>query len=62
MNQAVAAYKSAFSVDEIIDVSERLIKSLRNVDKELGHVFPPSYNIANIYFYSYKEIILKKIH
>ena len=61
MDQAVTAYKSAFSVDEIIDVSERLIKSLRNVERELGHVFPPSYNIAKIYFYAYKEIILKKI-
>jgi hypothetical protein len=59
--QAIEAYKKAFSVDDIIDVSERLIKSLSNVSKELGHVFPPSYNIADIYFHAYKSIILEKV-
>lgn len=56
------AYKTAYNVDEIIDVSERLIKSLNNVSKNLSHVFPPNYNIANIYFYAYKDVILKKIN
>jgi hypothetical protein len=60
--QALEAYKTAYSVDEIIDVSERLIKSLKHVSRDLGQVFPPSYNIANIYFYAYKDVILMKIN
>jgi len=59
--QAVSEYKKAFSFDEIIDVSERLIKSLNNVSKKLGHAFPPNYNIAEIYFHGYKDVILQKV-
>ncbi|CAI2384831.1 unnamed protein product [Moneuplotes crassus] len=60
--QAKDAYEKAFTVESIIDISERLIKSLNNVEKDLGHVFPPSYNISHIYFYAYKEVILEKIN
>lgn len=61
-NQALEAYKTAYTVESIVDISERLIKSLNNVSKDLGKVFPPSYNIAHIYFHAYKEIILDKIN
>jgi hypothetical protein len=61
-NQAIEAYKTAYVVDDIIDISERLIKSLNNVSKDIGDVFPPSYNIAKIYFYAYKDVILQKIN
>lgn len=61
-NQATEAYKTAYTVDDIIDISERLIHSLLNVSKDLGHVFPQSYNIAKIYFYAYKGVVLQKVN
>lgn len=60
--QALDAYQSAFNVDAIIDISERLINSLINVNKSLKQYFPPYYHIATIYYNAYKEVILSKLN
>jgi hypothetical protein len=54
-------YKDATEFVSRIEASEKIMSDLLAVSKVLRPIFPPSWNIVQVYFDIYKDVVLNKI-